>query len=245
VESEVIGTNWVAESVWVPDESSGAGRGAWVRVTNAVPILQWRTRHELDVVDFTQDPADPVRRDPIPIPGALQGVSHGGSLLYTTAHRPDEADPETAQDAWLDASAYDGVQAHLVDSVQLADGAKNETFAISVSGDVACVARGGWDEGAAQRVEAWRLEMSGSWVKAGEAPLSAAPGETRVFGDVLLARNGSALDLFGLDGAGGLTPLAAQGGPGCFGGDLGRGDGNQAAGVWLPFGEYGAIRIGP
>src|SRR5690606_20511795 len=98
-------------------------------------------------------------------------------------------------EAWLEASAYDGISAHLVDSIRIADYAASESFAAAVSGGFVCVARGGWQTDASRRVETWRVSDTGRWERIDSAPLSSPPGELHVFTDLLLARNG-ALDLF-------------------------------------------------
>ncbi len=86
-------------------------------VTNAWPVVQWMEHHYLDVVDYAL-PANPTMRPPVNIPGVLQGLSRGGALLYTLAQRPaTEGGSDWRQ--WLDAIAYDGVDAHLVDSLAL------------------------------------------------------------------------------------------------------------------------------
>ena len=57
-------------------------------------------------------------RQPVNIPGTLEGISHQGSVLYTigTHWTTNQA---TAWTQFLDASAYDGVAAHLIDSLAL------------------------------------------------------------------------------------------------------------------------------
>jgi hypothetical protein len=259
VESEVVGTNVVIESIWFPgdsDASSGGGvgpdgekiddrpgDGEWRQVTNHYPVVRWWSRFELDVTDFSQDPRSPARRLPLPLPGELAGVSHQGAMLYTTATRM--ADGKQTEEVWLEASAYDGVSVHLVDSIRIADYGASQSFAAAVFGGAACVARGGWETDADQRMETWRVSDAGRWEQVDSAALSAAPGELHLFNDLLMARNGGAIDLFLLNAAGSLEALSASPVPGCFGGSLGRGDGDSARGVWLPFGDYGALRVGP
>src|SRR5262249_17443247 len=43
----------------------------------------WIQLYNLDVVDYA-DPISPTIRQPVNIPGSLQGLSHEGELLYTT-----------------------------------------------------------------------------------------------------------------------------------------------------------------
>jgi len=75
------------------------------------PVTTWIERHYLDVVDYAL-PANPTMRPPVNIPGALQGLSRGGALLSSLAQRPViEGGSDSRQ--WLDATAHDGVDAHL------------------------------------------------------------------------------------------------------------------------------------
>ncbi|MCC7375956.1 MAG: beta-propeller domain-containing protein [Verrucomicrobiales bacterium] len=261
VDSEVIGTNDVIETIWVPGEEiiktnvvirpDGSTATEIVKdtsgelrtVTNQYPVLRWWSRYELDVVDYSADAANPVRRPSVTLPGTLQGVGKGGALLYTTATRNPEG--KENQQVWLEASAYDGVEVRLVDSVVVADLSSSETQAMIFRDDLAYVARGGWNDAARQRLEVWALSGSGKWVAGADLKLSAAPGELHLYGDMLLARNGSALDLFGLSNPAQPVRLPVLNQPGCFGGDLNRADGDSARGLWMPLGDYGAVRVGP
>lgn len=243
-ESEVIGTNSVVEKVWVPaDPGREARDGEWQLVTNEYPILRWWSKYDLDVTDFGMDPAAPVRRPAVPLPGALEGLSHGGALLYTTVTRTVEG--KQTQEAWLEAGAYDGVAVHLVDSVRLADYSAGEGFALTLADGRAYVARGGWEADSVQRLEIWGINQEGRWEAGPIARLSAAPGEVRAIGDLLVARNGGSIDLFVRPAAGPLEPRPADPMPGCYGGDLGRADGDSVRGLWVPLGDFGAVRLGP
>ena len=122
---------------------------------------------------------------------------------------------------------------------------KFETYAVASSGPMLHLARGGWDAKAVQRLETWRISSEGRWEPVASAPLSAAPGELRRHHDLLLARSGWVHDLFGLADPASPVPLPVVAPPGCYGGNLDRGDGDLARGLWLPLGEYGAVRVGP
>ena len=79
------------------------------------PHGYWVTHYELHVVDYT-DPTEPVLRDAVALPGSLIGTSHGGALLYTYGTHWTE--DRKWDGNWFDASSYDGLEAHLVDSVE-------------------------------------------------------------------------------------------------------------------------------
>ena len=66
-------------------------------------------------MDYT-DPTEPVLRDAVGLPGSLIGTSHGGALLYTYGTHWTE--DRKWDGNWFDASSYDGLEAHLVDSVE-------------------------------------------------------------------------------------------------------------------------------
>lgn len=255
-ESEVVGTNTFVETVWFPPEprpspdaddgsEPRADEGEWRRVTNSYPVLRWWSRHELDVTDFSGDPARPGQRPPASLPGELAGVSHQGALLYTVATRtPDEKSPARVI---LEALAYDGLAAHLVDGLEIADHSLGQTHVLSIHAEagLAYVARGGWQADARQRLEVWHIDGEGRWTAGSTQPLPAAPGELRRFGDVLLARSGGELSLFDISAPDAPGPLPSQPPPACFGGELSRGDGDRDRGIWLPLGEYGSVRVGP
>src|SRR5205823_4466060 len=86
-------------------------------VTNAVPVGTWVSRSYLDVVDYA-DARNPLVRQPVNIPGTLNGISHQGAVLYTVGTHWT-TNQVMAWTQFLDASAYDGVSAHLIDSLAL------------------------------------------------------------------------------------------------------------------------------
>ncbi len=256
-ESEVVGTNVVVETVWIPGGSepgtdppgpdADGSKGDWQRVTNSYPVLQWWTRYDLDVVDYSVDAARPMVRPPVSLPGALRGIGRQGALLYTTSTREAAGETSTGQPtlAWLEASAYDGIEVHLVDSTAIADLTAGETYAVTVLDDLVYVARGGWNVGADNRLELWTVADNGRWHAGNRVQLSSAPGELRRFDDLLLARNGGTLDLFGIQQPTQPQALPTSPLPGCYGGNLDRADGDSNRGLWLPLGELGAVRVGP
>jgi len=260
MESEMVGTQHVVEMAQFPGvphllthtmvEADGTvwpevlvrNEGEWWSVTHGYPIVRWWTHHELDVVDYGAGGARPVIRPPVLVPGELEGIARDGALVFTTGWVTVE---DGSPIATLDASAYDGVAAHQIDRVRIANGAKAETYAVAVRGEVAYVARGGWGGEANQRLEAWSLGSNGKWLPGAVTGLGMVPNELRWFGSLLLARNGGEFDFFRSGARGEIESVPVAQVPGCFSGDLGRADGDAARGVWLPFGEHGAIRIGP
>lgn len=259
-ESMITATNLVVEKQWfvtgttlvtnIIKGSDGSTKtdvvstpeGEWRVVTNAYPILNWWTRHDLDVVDFSSDPTSPLVRRPVPIGGPVSGVSHGGAMVYTTSMRTDD---KGNQSQWLEAGAYDGVAVQRVDAIPLANYASNETAQVVFRGPDGFVARGSWTGNVASTLERWRISDTGRWERSAVVRLSATPTEIARLGDVVAVSGSGQLDLFGIDGASPLVPLPVVHEPGCLGGQLIKAAGNSASGVWLPLWDYGVIRLGP
>jgi hypothetical protein len=211
-----------------------------VVVTNEWPILTWLEHNYLDVVDYSV-PANPVVRPPVNLPGALQGISHGGALLYTAAQRAAiEGGDDSAQ--WLDASAYDGVEVHLVDSLSLA----NPSLPPLLVRDDATIflAAAAPDDQSTPRVEAWTLPETGKFAKLGAAPLGLAAQKLLAFGQMLAVQEYSGIQLFNAGKPSNLTLIGGGGPDGCLGYSLEDADGSVDRGLWLPLGNYGACRLG-
>jgi hypothetical protein len=260
MEPEVVGMEEVSELAWFPGvpeleitsafgAEGGVGGGFWARneaewrsVPEGHAIVRWWTRYELDVVDYRGGIDHPVVRPPVAIPGVLEGVTPDGALLVTTGWgRREDGSPV----ATLDVSAYDGVSAHRVDSVRIADGTKSETYAVAVRGESVFLARGGWGGDAQQSLGKWWVGEDGKWREGSVVHLGMVPGDLRWKGESLLARNGGELAWFRLGERAELEPVPVTRAPACFSGDLGRADGDAVRGIWLPLGERGAYRIGP
>src|SRR4029077_100187 len=102
-----------------------------VITNNDNPTGLWIQLSELDVIDYA-DPITPTVRDPVNIPGTLQGISNEGELLYTSGlHWGTNQVFDWTQ--WLEASAYDGVEAHLVASMPLSDSWPNTLLVVDTN----------------------------------------------------------------------------------------------------------------
>src|SRR5262249_29699797 len=123
-------------------------------ITNQPPIGIWVQRYYLDVVDYA-DAKSPTLRAPVNIPGQLNGISMGGSLLYTVA--PHWTNWVTDWAEWLDASAYDGVSAALVNSLPLP---ADWPHPLLIAGSNIFLGRPDTKAGTSQ-LETWTLDNSG------------------------------------------------------------------------------------
>jgi hypothetical protein len=186
----------VARYQWVPASTNKPP------ANNALPWWDtqgsWVTDHTLRVLDAA-DPSEPVLRDPVPLPGQLQGVSHGGSVLHC---RVETSDAKGLTSVTLQSLGYDGVAARRIAQRELPDlGAHPLT--VLPDGRIAVTV----DKGAA--LETWALDASGSLVTVTPAfKLGAALTQFFAFDGLLLGEGDGSLVLVGADPAGALRVFA-------------------------------------
>lgn len=203
----------------------------WAAVTPAL-FTGWETRHQLEVVNLS-DPADPVFRDPLDLPGPLMGLSHFGALLYTRG----SATSGSESGHQLQALAYDGLKVSLVDEIGLAG-----VIAFSLRTDgVALVAQSGTTNRPAM-IASWAVASDGHWQAYAEVPLVGRPAiSLHAYSDglVVAERGGGEFLFLKSNARDSLLPL------GIFEGDCGlfpdwsKADATIPAGLWLPRGPYG------
>jgi hypothetical protein len=201
----------------------------------------------LDVIDYA-DPVSPTLRAPVNIPGTLHGISHAGELLYTVGIHWT-TNQVTDWTEWLDASAYDGVAAHLIDSLALPDAWPHPVLVVNTN---VLIGHPGYNyvttNVVEHRLEKWTLPDSGKFTLLDSATLNAPAND-------LLDRNGllavqetdGSLALFD-DTQPGLRSQVGQGSaPGCLWFDLSQSDGALGRGLWFPLGVYGVgmVPAGP
>jgi hypothetical protein len=201
----------------------------------------WVQRWYLDVVDYA-DAAIPAVRKPVNIPGSLQGVGSGGELLYTVgAHWTNSTNGWYDGTEYLDASAYDGVAAHLVDSLKLP---AYWPRPVLVSGGLVFLGHPAETNTVKDLLEAWTLSGTGKFTLLGKAALSGAAQNLAIVGNLLVAQTGNQVSLFNRATDSGVPALLVTGGPpGCVWFDLSKADGAVDRGLWLPLGAYGVSII--
>src|SRR5438093_5319216 len=134
--------------------------------TNSPPVDYWVQRWYLDVVDYA-DAANPAVRKPVNIPGSLKGVAHAGELLYTVGqHWTNGTNWWWDGTEYLDASAYDGVEAHLIDSLKLSS---YWPHSVLVNGDAIFVGHPAETTTEKNLLEAWTLSSAGKFTQLGKA----------------------------------------------------------------------------
>ena len=214
------------------------------------PRGYWVTRYELHVVDYT-DPADPVVRDAVAIPGSLIGTSHGGALLYTIGSHWTE---ERKWDGnWFDASSYDGLEAHLVDSIELPTSwpqshvLKNDgAFLLSFTERTKVLE----EDGGVLRydtqpyLQSFALDENGKFTLLDEIEPEQDIQELSLIGGNLIGMdNLMGITLFDTSNPASLRVAGQAGIEGCLWFNLENAVDNGGDGIWLPLGQYGKAKI--
>ena len=214
------------------------------------PQGYWVTRYELHVVDYT-DPADPVVRDTVAIPGSLIGTSHGGALLYTNGSHWDE---ERKWDGnWFDASSYDGLEAHLVDSIEQPNSwpqshvvKKDGTLFLSFTERTKVLK----EDGGVLRydtqpyLQSFALDENGKFTLLDEIEPHKDIQQLKLIGGNLVGMdNRRAVTLFDTTDPDALRVAGKAKLESCLWFNLENAVDNNGGGIWLPLGQYGAARI--
>jgi len=228
-----------------------------------IPPGKWLTRYFLDVVDYA-DATSPTVRKPVNIAGALTGLSHDGNVVYTLGQHFNDDGLTDWYTQYLDALAYDGVSAHLVDSLALSN---TWPRPVLVAGDHIFIGRpssnngviypgpivaldGTTDDSAANppvappTLETWALADTGKFTRLGSVPLVNPASALLARGKLLAAQQSdNTVALFDITNPASLDLIGTGSPGGCTWFDLTHADGTIAGGLWLPLGSYGAALI--
>jgi hypothetical protein len=206
-------------------------------VTNYPPVGIWVERYYLDVVDYA-DPKSPTLRSPVNIPGQLNGIAPGGALLYTVA--PHWTNYVTDWSQWLDASAYDGVSASLVTSLQLPTDWPHPLF---ISGNSIFLGRPD-SKAQTSQIETWVLSQNGQFTKTGSLGTGTFVNNLALFGKLMAAQLSPGTLLLDATNPASLATVGKGQGQSCLWSyNLGSADGSLTQGLWLPLGDYGIMQV--
>jgi hypothetical protein len=207
------------------------------RVTNEPPKGMWVSRHFLDVVDYT-DSANPAVRAPINIPGLLNDVSHDGAMIYTVYYRYDE---KFATDyiEWVDALAYDGVAAHLVDSIKLPN-QWPRAYTLHAGNVYLATAN---STNPPPTLEHWRISTEGKFALQGRAVLSEPAQNLGVTGDLLGLVTSRQVQIYPAASIGIPKPVGSKPFSSCVYVNLGKAQGSLAEGLWVPLADSGVLHV--
>lgn len=199
----------------------------------------WVQRYYLDVINFN-NPADPTVRKSLSIPGALIDVSRRGQLLYTQGYRYGNIDEWSDWEEWLDAVAYDGVNAHRVDSLALP---KTWPHPVLARNGNILIGRPAESKGDKPATEVWTLPDSGKFTRLANVTLESPVQDFKNIREVVSFRVGNQIDIYDLTNASD-PKLKGRGAPsGCIGFNLDFADDTLEGGLWMPLGPYGVSKI--
>ncbi len=188
----------------------------------------WETRHFLDVLDFA-DATNPVVRVPVEFPGRLQGLSHGGQLVYAAGQNPTNADDSTP---YLHALAYDGVQASLVASLRRSD-QWPQPLLVRADGGVLLGVPGATTNDV-PALESWAVSTAGTFEHYATLPLAAPAEDLQAFGDLLVVPAGDAFLFYDATDSAALHPLGSGERVPSLLFDWSHADASPRTGLWLP-----------
>ena len=202
------------------------------------------------MVDYS-DMFNPVVRDATPIPGTLIGTSHGGALLYTQgSHWTDE---HKWDGNWIDASSYDGLEAYLVDSIEqpqrwpqshkvASDGTLY--MAYTEQEEVKPNEEDGTRYVTTYYLQSLALDETAQFALLDEIELELGIRYLADIGGRLVGQdNNRTLHLFDTTNPASLSVEATGGLDGCLWFNVDNAAGSVESGLWLPLGNYGAVKI--
>ena len=201
----------------------------------------WRMSEYLDVVDYS-DPANPTCRPAIGIPGQLAGLSPDGAMLYCLGTAISASGAYYSNDnEGLNACAYDGVGAYLVNSLPLP---QTWPRPVLVNSGTVYIGRAAMAGRTNNTLEAWTLSTAGRFGRQAVAPLAQPASALAVFGKLLAAQDSSnGLTLFDTTSPSAFR-LCGQGGPPvCLWYDLNHAAGALDSGLWLSLDDYGVAPV--
>ena len=209
---------------------------SYVTVTNDPPPGAWVTRYFLDVIDFA-DAEQPLVRKPVNIPGSLIGIHRGGELLFTRG-TDFERFYYTGNEN-IAASSYDGVSAHLIDSLLLDYAWPRPS--LSDSGYVYIGASATTNNPNAT-LQVWTLSEAGKLVQVSSETLSSPAQQLEKIDSMVVAQSNE-IEIFDAQNPADLTLIGTGQASVCYGVLLDGADGENTRGLWVPVGWYGVIKI--
>lgn len=234
-------TNEFIEGLLLPDQKRPEPvvtvNADGIKETNQPPFGVWMQRYFLDVVDFA-DAANPTIRPPANIPGSLKGIARNGALIYTQgSHWNDRG--ETDGSEWIDASAYDGVQASLIRSLALP---KEWPHPVAIRDDILFIGRPSANT-TTGTLEQWQLTSSGDFVTLSKFPLTEAAQGIYLLDGWLAVQRNRGLDVLSVDNPSLPVWLGSAEIAGCVWPDFTKLTGSPTSGFWLPLGDYGVLPL--
>ncbi|MBK9138788.1 MAG: hypothetical protein IPM17_08515 [Verrucomicrobia bacterium] len=177
-------------------------------------------------------------RKPVNLPGQLVAVTHGGEVLYTTGYHWDEQG-QTDWVQFLDALAYDGVEASLVTSQRLGDGWTGQIVTVADQ-----LILGRYDAAKqSSRLETWGLTPQGALLQFGLAESPGYLSQLARVDELLLVNGGQTVTVWDATNPATLKRVGQTASDGCVYLTLDSGVARQGATLWLPLGDYGVLDL--
>jgi hypothetical protein len=207
--------------------------------TNGDAVGYWTQKYYLDVLDYT-DPRHPVTRAPVNLPGLLKGVAVNGSVLFTVGYHWTATGTSDYRE-WLDALAYDGVSAALVDSMLLPSTWPHPVLTLQTN---ILIGNADNSTGNMNCLETWQLSGTGRLVRLNVQQLNAAVNAFALLDSLLvLQQNYYGYLLFDATDILKLKRIGSGQVSGYLWGSLDSADGAIDRGLWLPLADYGVAII--
>jgi hypothetical protein len=212
--------------------------GNWEPCKVDPPPGVWVQRYYLDVIDFN-DPADPLVRKPVNLPGTLVGLARNAELLYTRGYNIEPFAINANWDETIAASSFDGVSAHLITSMTLGENWPRPTLG---NGDYLYLGRAPTKEVATAALEVWTLNSSGKFELVNTQALDSPAQQFELIRDMLVVQTS---DILLMDARTPSAPKLVGSGrsTACYGLVLDAADGELSRGLWVPVGWYGVLKI--
>jgi hypothetical protein len=202
----------------------------------------WETHYYLEVIDYG-DAANPTLRAPVNIPGSLIGISTNGALLYTKGPVWDEKG-QTDWREYLQALAYDGVQAFLVDRVPLATNSWNYGLPQCLDDGTLLLANSQYQASeTVSHIQGWKLNSQGKLVNIFSRKMSAPVTTLENWGSLLGVQLSQTIELYDLADPANWVLLGSGQTTGYAWPHLDQADANASSGLYVPLGDYGLLGI--
>jgi hypothetical protein len=229
---------WSIGRAFAGDGAIYASHAGAVAIDGTGTDQGWAEGWFLDVIDFSV-PAAPVVRDPVSIPTTLIGVGNAttssATLLTVGWHIQDQSNGGQ----FLDACAYDGALATLLDSVALAGWSAPAVF------DGGNVFVGQSSDNSGGSITRWVLSGDNKFTLLASVALGSGPWSVRAFGDLLATQVDGGVVLFDKSNSTSLQQVGASDSASCFYGlHLDGADGDLTRGLWVPRGDTGVQPVG-
>jgi hypothetical protein len=195
----------------------------------------WLAGNRLRVVDYA-DASDPAERDPVELPGTLAGLSHGGTLLYTTGDT--RWDTNGVVTTPLAALAYDGLAASLVatlDEAGLQPG--------PVSNDGTLLALRTVSASDPSSLETWSIGTDAAWHRNGVIPAPVGASAVRRDGPTVVVLGNDQVQFATVSEAGEPVETGRGEKPCWLWVDWPAAAITPEPAVWVPLADQGLVRL--